>query len=251
MMTNKAFQIFISIVGALVLWMVLLIFAGIFQSFSGLSRILQLMGGIYGGYIHILIYAAFIYGMMELISNHKFIKQQYEGFDLNLLPIEEQLVLTPKEVAQIKLSTIDLEKRGFNFLISKFIKKACTQYRNDQSVGETLQVLGAQMDNSKGELESRLEMVKYMINAIVSLGFIGTLIGLSAAIGKSYLARTQEGMPELTAYLNIAFDTTLLALLLGLVLNFFFYRYLEDLDTFYVRAKSYIIDNLISRIYVA
>ena len=40
-------------------------------------------------------------------------------------------------------------------------------------------------------------------------------------------------------------------LLTGLVLNFFYHRYLENLDTFYSRTKSYIIDNLISRIYKA
>ena len=46
-------------------------------------------------------------------------------------------------------------------------------------------------------------------------------------------------------------DTTLVALLTGLVLNFFYHRYLENLDTFYSRTKAYIIDNLISRIYKA
>ncbi len=249
-MNNKTFQILISVASAFILWMTLLIFADLSNAIPGLKRIFQLLGGIYGGYIHILIYTAFIYGIIELTNNHKFIKQQYEGFDLNLLPVEEQSLLSSKEVSDIKQSASVLEESGFRFLVSDFIKKTCTQYRNDQSVGESLQMLDAQIDNSKGELESRLEMVRYMINAIVSLGFIGTLIGLSAAIGKSYLARTQEGMPELTGYLNVAFDTTLVALMLGLVLNFFFHRYLENLDTFYVRSKSYIIDNLISRIYV-
>ena len=66
----------------------------------------------------------------------------------------------------------------------------------------------------------------------------------------AHLAKTAEGMPEITRNLNIAFDTTLVALLIGLVLNFFYRRYLEYIDTFYARTKTYIIDNLISRIYV-
>ena len=159
------------------------------------------------------------------------------------------MVISPKEVAQIKLNTINLEKRGFQFLVANFIKKACTQYRNDQSISDTLQVLNAQVANSKEETEGNLELIKYMISAIVSLGFIGTLIGLSSAIGMAHLAETKEGMPQITGQLNMAFDTTLLALLLGLVLNFFYHRYLEDLDTFYSRTRTHIIDNLISRIY--
>jgi len=58
-----------------------------------------------------------------------------------------------------------------------------------------------------------------------------------------------EGMPEISSQLNVAFDTTLVALLVGLVLNFFYHRYLEDLDTFFSRSRTYVIDNLISRIY--
>ncbi|MEZ5058801.1 MAG: hypothetical protein R2879_17335 [Saprospiraceae bacterium] len=78
---------------------------------------------------------------------------------------------------------------------------------------------------------------------------MGTLIGLSSAIGLAHLAKTDQGMPEITGQLNVAFDTTLVALLVGLVLNFLYHRYLEDMDTFYSRTKSYVIDNLISRIY--
>ena len=99
--------------------------------------------------------------------------------------------------------------------------------------------------------EGKLETVRYLLGAVISLGFIGTLIGLSSSIGMAHLAKTVEGMPEITRNLNVAFDTTLVALLTGLVLNFFYHRYLENLDTFYSRTKAYIIDNLISRIYKA
>lgn len=248
-MTTKSIQIIISIAAAATLWICLLILAGVFSGIPEIQRFFQLLGGTLHGYIHILIYAAFIYGLLDLKDNHKYITEQYGGFDLNLLPTEEQMVISPQEVAAIKLNAINLEERGFKFLVADFIKKACTQYRNDQSITDTLQVLDVQVDNSKGELEGNLEMVKYMISAIVSLGFIGTLIGLSTAIGMAHLAKTEAGMPQITSHLNVAFDTTLVALLLGLVLNFFYHRYLEDLDTFYSRTKSHIVDNLISRIY--
>src|SRR5690625_5701439 len=71
-------------------------------------------------------------------------------------------------------------------------------------------------------------MVRYLIAAIMSLGFIGTLSGLTSAIGNADLARTEEGMSILTSYLNVAFDTTLVALVLGLILNYLYYNYLGD-----------------------
>ena len=249
MFRTKSFQLLFSLLTAALLWLTLLFFAHLSNPDSGFHRVMEALGGSSKGYIQALIYAVFFYSLFELYEKRQYLQKQYQAFQLNLLPVKDQLVLSPEEVARIKLDTMQLEHNGQNYLVADFIKKACTQYRNDESISETLQVFNAQVDNSKNELEGALETVRYLLGAIISLGFIGTLIGLSTSIGKAHLARTMEGMPEITSRLNMAFDTTLVALLIGLVLNFFYHRYLEDLDTFYSRSKGYVIDNLISRIY--
>ncbi|SDE43011.1 chemotaxis protein MotA [Dyadobacter soli] len=249
MLTNKRlYHVAISLVAAVMIWFVLILGASM-SSGPGLKRFFEAFGGSFGGYVHAVIYMAFIFGVLEILEYQKFIKKQHEGFKLNLLPVQDQLVLSPDEVAKIKLNVIDLEKHGFSFLLTDFVKRACTQYRNNQSIGETLQVLTAQIDNSKTELEGKLEIARFLINAIASLGFIGTILHLAGSIGLFHLAKTEEGMPLITQCLNVSFDTTFIALFLGLILSYFYHRYLEDLDTFYSRTKSYIIDNLISRIY--
>jgi hypothetical protein len=249
MITSKRlYHIATSLVAAVMIWFALILLASI-SSGPGLKRFFEAFGGSFGGYIHAVIYTAFIFGLLEVLDYQKFIKKQNEGFKLNLLPVQDQLILSPEEVAKIKLNVIDLEKHGFSFLLTDFVKRACTQYRNNQSIGETLQVVNVQIDNSKAELEGRLEIARFLINAIASLGFIGTILHLAAAIGLFHLAKTEEGMPLITQSLNVSFDTTFIALFLGLILSYFYHRYLEDLDTFYSRMRTYIIDNLISRIY--
>ena len=250
MFKSKIFQLIFSIVAAVSVWLLLTLLGNLFESVAGIHRFFEAMGGSDKGYIQAMIYAVFFYSIFELYEKKMLITAEFGGFDQHLLPERDQLVLSPDEVADIKLTIIQLESEGKKFLVNNFIKKACTQYRNDKSISDTLQVFNAQVDNSKDELEGKLEIVRYLLGAIISLGFIGTLIGLSSSIGMAHLAKTAEGMPEITRNLNIAFDTTLVALLIGLVLNFFYHRYLEYIDTFYARTKSYIIDNLISRIYV-
>lgn len=249
MFYTKRIQIIFSIIPALGLWLMLILFGSLFPDGSGMHRFFEVLGGSSAGFIQAAMYAIFFYSLFEIMEKRKFIKQQQKGFQFGLLPLQDQLVLSPDEVAQIKLTTIQLEKSGQHSLIGDFIKKACTQYRNDQSVSETLQVFNVQVNNSKEEMEGELEIVKYLIDAIISLGFIGTLLGLSSSIGLAHLAKTSEGMPQITRNLNLAFDTTLVALVVGLVLNFFYTRYLKELDTFYSQSKSYVINNLISRIY--
>ncbi len=250
MFNTKRLQIIFSIVSAIGVWFFLMLIGNLVPEGSGMQRVIELLGGTAQGYIQVGIYAIFFYSIFELLSKRKYIKQQYNAFQYGLLPEQDQLILTPDEVAQIKLNTIQLEKGGQFSLIGDFVKKACTQYRNEQNVGETLQVFSTQVDNSKEEMESDLEIVRYLLGAIISLGFIGTLLGLSSSIGMAHLAKTAEGMPEITRSLNLAFDTTLVALMAGLVLNFLYHRYLKELDTFFSRSKSYVINNLISRIYL-
>ncbi len=249
MTTNKKIQVAYSVFGAAAIWAFLSLLGSILPAESGMYRIVEALGGSSRGFIQALIYGVFIFSFLELIRLRRGIRYEFGGFRLGLLPEQDQLVLTPEEVAEIKLQTIQVERGGQRFLLGDFIKKACTQYRNDQSVGETLQVFNAQVDNSKEAQEGQLEVVRYLLGAIISLGFIGTLLGLSTSIGMAHLAKTAEGMPTVTAALNVAFDTTLVALLVGLVLNFYYHRYLKEVDTFYAQARGYVIDNLISRIY--
>jgi len=246
---KKLIPFAISLVAATALWFILSLLVNATAPIPAIQRLFIMLGGTPNGYIQAICYVAFFYAIIELYQMRKYLRQQYTGFELNLLPVEDQLILTPDQVAEIKLSVLDIEKRGMVYLVSDFIKKACTQYRNDQSISETLQVLDVQIENTKEEMEGNLSMVRYLIAAIMSLGFIGTLIGLTNAIGNAHLAQTGEGMVILTSYLNIAFDTTLVALVLGLILNYLYNNYLGIMDNFYALSKRYIVDNLISRIY--
>lgn len=250
-MNNRLMNLLISIGVALAVWLLLMFLVSATASMPGLQRVLVMFGGSENGYIQVICYVAFVYAFLDLRGMSGSLRKEFGGFELNILPEEDQLVLTPEEVADIKLQVIDIEKKGVVYMLSDFIKKVCTQYRNDQSVAETLHVMEVQIENTREEMEGNLSNVRYFNTAIMSLGFIGTLIGLSSAIGNSHLAKTEEGMPILTSYLNAAFDTTLVALVLGLVLNYMYNDYLELMDKYYSKSKRYIVDNLISRIYKA
>lgn len=246
---NNLLRIGLSIGLAGVVWIVLIILANLLSRQPVAYRVLTLLGGSSLGYIQFISYAIAIFALMHLRDLNAHMKSQFKGFDLKLLPEEDQLILTPEEVADIKLSVIEIEKRGIFYLVTQFIKNTCTQYRNNQSIPETMQVLESQIGNSKEEMDGKLNLIRYLISSVMSVGFIGTIIGLASAIGNAHLANSSEGLSILTSYLSVAFDTTLVALLLGLILNYSYTQYLERMDVFFARSKSYVLDNLVSRIY--
>lgn len=250
MITNsKIINLAISIVVGFVFWQLMTVAADSMPQGSNLFRFFSIFGGGGSGFVKLIAYAVFMYGVLDLRDKMREMRKENNGFNLNILPIQDQMVLSPAEVSDIKLSVIELEKRGMVYQIAGFIKKACTQFRNEQSISDTLRVLETQISTSKEQTEGELETSRYIIQAIPMLGFIGTIIELSSAIGLAPQAADPKQLSFVTERLHVAFDTTLVALALTLILTLIYHSYLEKMDVFYSRAKSYIIDNLVSRIY--
>ena len=71
---------------------------------------------------------------------------------------------------------------------------------------------------AQGErLDSELSMVRYIVWAIPSIGFIGTVRGIGQALGLAYQAMEGD-ITGITQSLGVAFNSTFVALLLSLVL---------------------------------
>jgi len=113
--------------------------------------------------------------------------------------------------------------------------------RNPQSAAETLT---AESDAAYGDLESSYTLVRVFLWTIPILGFIGTVMGIGDAVGgfANFLsAGTQEidqiknALTEVTKNLAVAFDTTLVALLLSVIVMIFV-SYVENREKVLLQA---------------
>ena len=93
-------------------------------------------------------------------------------------------------------------------------------------------------------LSSKLSFNRYIIYAIPSIGFVGTVRGIGEALGKAVEAM-QGDITGVALSLGLAFNSTLVALLLSLVLMFFS-SYLQGREERLVaRYRHYISSQLI------
>jgi biopolymer transport protein ExbB/TolQ len=67
------------------------------------------------------------------------------------------------------------------------------------------------------QLESDLSLIRYIAWAIPSVGFIGTVRGISEALGQADMA-IQGDISGVTSSLGLAFNSTFIALLLSIAL---------------------------------
>jgi biopolymer transport protein ExbB/TolQ len=240
-LSSRTLNLIVSIIASFLFWQLMTYLSYVTDNYP----LLRVWGGEGVGFLKIIAYTAFIYGMLDLFEKRKLLNRENAGFQLGLLPTQDQMVLTTEDVNNIKLAVINREKNGEpKYRISSLIKKAATQFRNDNNISDTMKVLELQIESDKNDEEGRLEEVRYIIQTIPMLGFIGTIIELTNS-----LQQLDKGLDVVRAAMEGAFDATLVALTLTIFLTLYYHTYIGKMDMFFARTKAYITDNLISRIY--
>jgi len=212
---------------------------------SGLYRLLILLGGDVksGGYIQTLTYVAFFWSFLEVREKLQVIKRERRAFKLNLLPTSEKVVFVPSDINNLKFKIIEFERRE-KYILSDLLKKACTKFSTSKSLSELIDIVSIQVEVSQEKAEGEQSLIRYLTWVIPSIGFVGTVIGISQAL----IVANSGDMEKITALLGVAFDTTLVALVLSIVIMYFVHRLQEETDKFHSELKEFVIDNLINRI---
>ena len=91
-------------------------------------------------------------------------------------------------------------------------------------VRDVLDEFRSQIDDIAGELDARHNIIRYSNWAIPSIGFLGTVWGIGASLASAHEVMESSGYEQvsavqsLTGTLSVAFDTTMVALVLSIVL---------------------------------
>lgn len=243
---------FISLISACLSFCILMSMMLLAQSTSDgtiMNRIAVMFGGnMPGGLIQGLIYFLFFYGFFEMRNMSKHIEGEAEQLGKSVLPEREQQILLPDHVNEIKLRMIDLESKRKTTL-TDLIKKACTKFRSSNSVTEVMDLVKTQISIYTRKSESEQSFIRYILSAIPSVGFIGTVLGIAASLGSAGAAMTEDGLESVTSMLYVAFDTTLVALVFSLVLMYVYHGLQKRVENLYIDLESYVLENLVNRIY--
>ncbi|MDD9818293.1 MAG: MotA/TolQ/ExbB proton channel family protein [Gammaproteobacteria bacterium] len=92
--------------------------------------------------------------------------------------------------------------------------------------------------------ETGLSMVRYLIWLIPSVGFIGTVRGIGAALGKAEQA-VQGNIGPVTESLGVAFNSTFVALVISVVIMLFLHKLQEAQETLILDTQDFCNDHLL------
>lgn len=221
----------------------------LFQSLgakSFLGRGLVLLGGDLsnGGIIQGIIVFSFLWAYLEIKTFREEIKNEYKGLCLNILPTSEKHVLLPMDLPQIEGKLAKLGGKQNNLLVKRLLLAAISKFKSTTSMGETIEIISIQSEIIRDLHESGQSNIRYLLWLIPSIGFMGTVIGISQSLSIAHTGK----MDAITSTLGVAFDTTLVSLVLGAIVTGLFHRLQEETDSLHAHLKEYVISNFVNRL---
>jgi biopolymer transport protein ExbB/TolQ len=167
------------------------------------------------------------WSLIILLFKWRKLALQRRALGFQIVPVEVDFVLPSATVDQVIgqiYATADAPK---NFVLFNRVIVALSNLRNLGRVTDVDDILRSQAEQDESIMETSYSLVQGFVWAIPVLGFIGTVIGLSKAIGSfsTVLAKAGEveqlsaALGDVTAGLATAFETTLVALVAALIIQ--------------------------------
>jgi len=100
-------------------------------------------------------------------------------------------------------------------ILPETILSALHRFDATRSIQDAAHAVSERAEMAHEQLESDLSLVRYVAWAIPSVGFIGTVRGISEALGQADMA-IQGDISGVTSSLGLAFNSTFIALLLSI-----------------------------------
>ena len=154
------------------------------------------------------------------------LRHQREALFLDVLPVELGQEINSQNVGTFIDHVYNLPNRLRDSLMVNRIRKALELFEVKTNTGDVNTMMSSQSDIDSARIGGSYALLKVFLWAIPILGFIGTVLGLSQAIGSMDLSDAKDvdkiigSISKVTGGLGTAFDTTLLGLVLAMVLQF-------------------------------
>ncbi|MCH2136846.1 MAG: MotA/TolQ/ExbB proton channel family protein [Phycisphaerales bacterium] len=173
-----------------------------------------------------------------------------------LVPEDPAFVLTPATADAVMNHMYQVTEEPRSYLVFNRVWAALSSMRNFGRLGDLEDLLQSQADNDEAVSQSSYTIVRGLVWAIPVLGFIGTVIGLSLAIGEfgnvlESAAGTDDMKAQLskvTSGLGLAFITTLEALVAALGIHLLLTMIHREEEQFLDDCREYCQSQLVSRV---
>jgi biopolymer transport protein ExbB/TolQ len=169
--------------------------------------------------------------------------QEGRFLDQALLDVEDGTRILPEDSRQYSRSIQALPTATREFLLPRVLLAALQRFGSTRDIQDVSSVIKDVCETQADRLDSELSMMRYIVWAIPSIGFIGTVRGIGQALGQAH--RAVEGdIVGVTVSLGVAFNSTFIALVISLFIMFIMHQLQLMQERLVLDTQSYCDVNL-------
>lgn len=188
----------------------------------------------------------------------KFLKfrLQQRTLAIMVVPDDPQFVLSPATVDDVTQRIYRAVDDPKQFLLFNRIMIALMNLRNLGRVADVDEILQTQSDHDASATETSYSLLQGFVWAIPVLGFIGTVQGLSAAIGgfgavlssSTEMSQVKDALKDVTGGLSTAFETTMQGLVAALLIQLLITALKKSEEEFLDSCSEYCVRQIVGRL---
>ena len=190
-----------------------------------------------------LLWALAIMGMklQKLRHARRLFTQPGRGGEASFLETGEADLILPEARDRARFADLrdHLRARGYGGTVLYRAADACLdRFFTTRSVADATAAMKAGCELESERQDTELALVRYLTWAIPSLGFIGTVRGIGAALAQAEEA-TRGNIGPVTESLGTAFNSTFVALLISLVIMLLLHKLQEAQESLVLDAQEH------------
>jgi biopolymer transport protein ExbB/TolQ len=192
-------------------------------------------------------YCCFMWALFIFACRFVEAHRQRRAFGLGLLPTGEGARILQEDARTLQRKADQLAAGHGPLILANMVRSALGKFALSRSGDEVRETVKTQAEVDQGRLAASMAMMNYLAWAIPAVGFFGTVRGLAGSM--TLAGQGGQQLRIATAHLTVAFDCTLVALALSLVVMFLIYTLQREEESLVFDCQQYCLEHLVNRIY--
>lgn len=170
----------------------------------------------FDGPIQLATWLCFVVAETLLLLRQLRVTADRRGFGFELLPAPQVANLYPETAIELRRRLRLLPPRDRKLFVVRLLQACLLRSRTEWSQDGAAAALRGELEVIEREIDGGDAAQRYLSWAMPTLGFVGTVLGIGKAIGTMRDIAASDLIARATPHLSTAFDTTFVALVLGL-----------------------------------
>ena len=170
--------------------------------------------------------------------------------DKDILHAKDGIKFLPQDSRELARQIQTLPAEEQKYLLPRALTIALHRFSSTENIQDVSSAATTVCESESERLDSELSIIRYITWAIPSIGFLGTVRGIGDALGQAHKA-VEGDIAGVTESLGVAFNSTLIALCISIVLMFIVHQLQLLQERFILDTQNYCNNNLIRHLQVS